>query len=535
MTTAQRLTDTGSFPVFVVFAIFVSGTLFLAIWVASDRITPGDFYIGDGLLAPARNGIALFGDYMSAATLLGTPGLIALTGYDGIAYLLGPVVAWIVILLLIAEPFHSTGRYTVGDVLARRLRPRPVHRAAGVTTLVISLAYLIAQLVGAGVLAAPILGLTGRGAQQAVVASLGVLMIIYVVIGGMRATTVVQLVKAVMLLAGGIVLAVLVMSKVGWNPAELLNRAADGSGLGEALLQPGVRYGDDGTGKLDSLSLQLALVLGAAGLPHLLMRLNAVPTARAARGSVQWAAYLTLAFCLMAGVLGFGAVALLGREDITADSASGNSAVLLLAEFLGGPFLLTVISCVAFTTILAVVAGTVLAASTALAHDLYQAGFKRGTASEQSELLVAKGAVVLLGLTATGLSMYAQGLNISFLVGLVFAVAGSTVLPALVYTLYWRGFTTTGALWGLYGGLFSSVLLVLLSPAMSGDAASLLPSVDLVVFPLSNPAVVSIPLGFLLGWLGSVLDRGEPGGAEFAETEARILTGAGARPDDDPV
>ncbi|MET8012061.1 cation acetate symporter [Streptomyces sp. NPDC005271] len=535
MTTAQRLTDSGSFPIFVVFAAFVSGTLFLAIWVTSDRATPGDFYVSDGRLTPARNGIALFGDYMSAATLLGSPGLVALTGYDGIPYLLGPIVACIVMLLLVAEPFHSAGRYTVGDVLARRLRPRPVHWAAGIATLVISLAYLIAQLVGAGVLAAPILGLTGRGAQQAVVASLGVLMIIYVMIGGMRATTVVQLVKAVMLLTGGVIVAVLVMSEFGWNPAALMSRAADNSGLGEAFLQPGVRYGDDGAGKLDSVSLQLALVLGAAGLPHLLMRLNAVPTARAARGSVQWATYLTLAFCVMAGVLGFGAVALLGRDAITADSPSGNSAVLLLAEFLGGPFLLTVISCVAFATILAVVAGTVLAASTALAHDLYQAGFRGGEGSEKSELLFAKGAVLVIGLIATGLSMYAQGLNISLLVGLVFAVAGSTVLPTLIYTLYWRGFTTRGALWGLYGGLFSSVLLVLLSPAVSGGPAALLPTVDLVVFPLSNPAVVSIPFGFLLGWLGSVLDRGEPGGAEFAETEARIVTGAGARPDNDPV
>lgn len=266
MTTAQRLTDSGSFPIFVVFAAFVSGTLFLAIWVTSDRATPGDFYVSDGRLTPARNGIALFGDYMSAATLLGSPGLVALTGYDGIPYLLGPIVACIVMLLLVAEPFHSAGRYTVGDVLARRLRPRPVHWAAGIATLVISLAYLIAQLVGAGVLAAPILGLTGRGAQQAVVASLGVLMIIYVMIGGMRATTVVQLVKAVMLLTGGVIVAVLVMSEFGWNPAALMSRAADNSGLGEAFLQPGVRYGDDGAGKLDSVSLH-GLVLDARQPP----------------------------------------------------------------------------------------------------------------------------------------------------------------------------------------------------------------------------------------------------------------------------
>jgi cation/acetate symporter len=535
VTIALPLADSDSFPVFVVFAGFVASTLLLAIWVTSDRVTPGDFYISDGQLTPARNGIALFGDYMSAATLLGSPGVIALTGYDGIPYLLGPIVAWIVMLLLIAEPYHSTGRFTIGDSLARRLRSRPVHRAAGVAALVICLVYLVAQMVGAGALAAPILGMDGQGARQVIVASLGILMIIYVVIGGMRAATVVQLVKAVILLGGGGFLALRVMSEFSWNPASLLSGAAGHSGLGDAFLQPGVRYGDDGVGKLDSLSLQLAVLLGAAGLPHLLMRLGSVPTARAARGSVQWATYLTLAFCLLAGVLGFGAVALLGRGAITADSASGNSATLLLAEFLGGAFLLTLISCVAFTTILAVVAGIVLAASTALAHDLYQIGFRNGKASEKSELLVAKGSVVLIGGTATALSMYAQGLNISFLVGLAFAVAASAILPALLYSMYWKGFTTRGALWSIYGGLLSSATLVLLSPSLSGGPAALLPDADFTLFPLSNPALVSVPLGFLLGWLGSVLDPGEAGGAEFTEAEVRILAGAGAVPENEQV
>ncbi|WP_327189149.1 cation acetate symporter [Streptomyces xinghaiensis] len=532
MTDPLNLADSGSFPVLTVFATFVSCALFLAIWVTTDRVTPGDFYVSDGRLTPARNGIALFGDYMSAATLLGTPGLVALTGYDGLPYLLGPIVAWILIALLIAEPFHSTGRFTIGDSLARRLRPRRVHRAAGAATVTVCLVYLVAQLVGAGALAAPILGLSGPGARQIVVAVLGLLMVTYVVIGGMRATTVVQLVKAVLLLGGGGLLALLVMAEVGWNPNGLLRRAAQHSGLGADFLAPGVRYGDNGVSKLDALSLQLAVVLGAAGLPHLLMRLGAVPTARAARGSVQWATLLTCAFCLMAGLIGFGAVALLGRNAVTADSASGNSATLLLAEFLGGPFLLTLITCVAFTTILAVVAGVVLAAATAVAHDLYQVGLRGGKASEKSELLVARTAVVLIGLAATGLSLFAQGLNITFLVGLAFAIAASAILPALLYGLYWKGFTTKGALCSIYGGLGSSVLLVVFSPALSGAPASLLPDADFAVFPISNPGVISIPLGFLLGWLGSVLDARERGGADFTEAEVRILTGAGAGPVD---
>ncbi|MGP4002674.1 solute symporter family protein [Streptomyces sp. 8N706] len=518
------------FPVFTVFTTFVSSALFLAIWVTSDRVTPGDFYISDGRLTPAHNGIALFGGYMSAATLLGSPGLVALAGYDGIfPYLLGPVVAWIVIMLLVAEPFHSTGRFTIGDCLARRLRPRPVHAAAGLATLVVSLMYLVAQLVGAGALAAPILGFTGSGAQKGIVAALGVLMILYVVIGGMRATTLVQLVKAAFLLGGGLFLAFVVMSRFGWNPAGLLRKAADQSGVGDRFLQPGLRFGDDVVSKVDSLSLQLALLLGAAGLPHLLMRLGAVPTARAARGSVQWAGLLTLVFCLTAGVLGLGAAALVGSGTIAEDNPTGNTATLLLAELVGGPFLLTLISCVVFTTILAVVAGVVLAASTALAHDLYQAVLKRGTASEKREVIVARSAVVLIGLIATALSMYAQNINISFLVGLAFAVAASAILPVLLYNLYWRGFTTRGATWSIYGGLLSSVLLVVFSPAVSGDPAALLPDSDFALFPLHNPAVLSIPIGFLLGWLGSFLDTSERDGADIAETRNRILAGVRTR------
>lgn len=527
---AVHLAVTGqSFPVFTIFTTFVSSALFLAIWVTSDRVTPGDFYISDGQLTPTRNGIALFGDFMSAATLLGSPGIVALAGYDGIPYLLGPIVCWILILMLIAEPYHSTVRFTVGDCLARRLRPRPVHRAAGIATLVISLLYLIAQLVGAGALAAPILGFTGTGAQKAMVAALGILMILYVMIGGMRAATLVQLVKAALLLGGGIALAFMVMAKLGWHPGRLLSEAADGSGLGDAFLRPGVRFGDDGVGKLDSVSLQMTILLGAAGLPHLLTRIGAVPTVRAARGSVQWATFLSLVFCVIAGILGFGAVALVGSKTIAADSPSGNTATLLLAEFLGGSFLLTLIACVAFTTILAVVAGVVLAAATSVAHDLFQGVVKDGSASEKSEVMVARGAVLMIGLAATALSMFVLELNISFLVGLAFVVAASTNLPTLLYALYWKGFTTKGATWSMYGGLLSSLLLVLLSPAVSGGPTALLPDADFAIFPLQNPGIVSIPIGFLLGWLGSVLDTREPGGAEFTETEVRIVTGAGVR------
>lgn len=522
MTAAQTLSAGAGFPVFVIFVTFVCCALFLAILVTTHRVTPGDFYIGDGRLTPLQNGIAIFGVYLSAATLFGSPGRIALTGFDGIGYLLGPIVGMVLVLLLIAEPYHSTGRYTIGDNLGRRLGTRSVHVAAGLATLVICVVYVIAQLVGAGALAAPITGLRGDGARALMVCSLGLLVILYAAIGGMRATTLIQVFKGVIMLGGGAALTVLVMSRVGWDPATLLSRAATHSGLGDDFLRPGVSHGNQLVGELDSLSVQLSVCIGAVGMPHVLMRLRTVPTARSARRSVEITAWLSLAFCLMVGIIGFGAAALLGRNAIVADNDTGNTAVLMLAESLGAVFV-TMISCIAFTTILAVVSGLVLTASAALAHDIYQVGIMNGKASEKSELLVARGTVVLVGLTATVLSLYAQAEGISFLVGLALAVAGSAILPALLYTMFWSRFTTRGALWSTYGGLIFSVLLVVFSPAVSGTPTALLPDQDFAFFPLSNPAVVSIPLGFLLGWLGSALDPRRPDEARYAATEISVL------------
>ncbi|AZQ36279.1 cation acetate symporter [Streptomyces cyaneochromogenes] len=526
MSLALELMAAPSFHVFTVFAPFVCCALFLAVLVISGDGTDGadgGFYLGDRRLSPARAGLALFGSYMSAATLLGTPGLVALTGYDGMMiFLLGPVVSWIVIQFLIAEPYHSTGRFTVGDCLARRLNPRPVHAAAGLATLVICLLYLIPQLVGAGALAAPVLGLTGVAAERSMVAALGFVMILYVAIGGMRATTVVQLLKAGLLVGGGLLLAFGVLSEAGWNPGEVLHRAAVNSGAGDRFLNPGAAVGSDAVSRVDGLSLQLAIVLGAAGLPHLLMRISAVPTARAARGTVRWAALLTLAFCLLAAVIGLGAGALVGPARITRESPSGNTATFLLADQLGGTVLLTVISCVAFMTILAVVSGTTLAACAAVAHDLYQAAFRQGRAPESREVGFARIAAVLIGVIATALSMYAQDINVTTLVALAFAVAASTVLPALLYTLYWSGFTSRGACWTLYGGLVSSLTLWALSPGLSGSPTSLLPNSDFALFPLRYCGIASIPLGFLLGWLGSFLDHRQPDVRKFADLQHRV-------------
>ncbi|MFE5914934.1 cation acetate symporter [Streptomyces wedmorensis] len=517
-----------SFPVVAVFIVFVVLAMFLGLWLAPERDTPGDFFVSERRLSAVRNGFAMFGDYVSAATVLGTPGLIALTGYDGLVYLTGPIVGCVILMFLLAEPVHSTGRFTIGDSLARRLRPRPVYVAASVSTLVICLLYLIVQMVGAGSIAASILGIPGMVPRRVVVCAVGLLMIMYVLIGGMRATTAMQMIKAVLLLITMASLAVWVLGRFGFDPSALLSAAVDNGGGGEDLLRPGARFGGD-HGGFDLLSLELALALGTAGLPHVLMRLGAVSTAVKARKSVQLTIWLTSAVCLMAGVLGFGAAALVGRDAIVADSPAGNTAVPLLADRLGGLPLVSLVSCVAFATILAVVAGVTLAAATSLSHDLYVTVIKRGAASEKREVAVARGAVVAIGVTATTLSLYAQNISISFLAGLAFALAASANLPALLYSTYWPGFTTRGATWSIYGGLASSVLLVLLSPDVTGSPTALLPHLDLAVFPLHNPALVSVPIGFLLGWLGSVRDTRETGGAPYAETEVRALTGAGGR------
>lgn len=529
MTTLLARSPSGSaFPVFLVFALFVACTLFLSVGGTRDQDSLGEFYTGRRRLSPFRNGLAIFGSYMSAAGLLGNPGLIALNGYDGFPYLLAPAVAWSVLLLLVAEPYHGMTRFTVGDSLARRLRPRPTHLASGIATLVISLLYLTAQLVGAGTLAAPVLGIHGPGAQRIIVAFLGVLMILYVIVGGMRAATLVQQVKAVLLLAGGLFLASVALSRFGWSPAALLDAAARHSGSGDDYLRPGISFGDT-TSKLDSLSLQLAFLLGAAGLPHVLMRVGTVPTGPDARRSVQWATLLVTSFSAIAALLGLGAAALLGSHAISADSPTGNTAVIQLSGLLGGPLLLTLVSCLVFATIVAVVAGLTLTAAASLAHDIYGGWLKHGSAPEQAELRMARTGAVLVGAAAIVLSMCAQHLNVSFLVGLAFAIAASAVLPTILFNLWWKGFTTKGAVWSVYGGLLSSLLLVALSPAVSGNPTALLPHAGFAVFPLRNPGIISIPLGFLLGWCGSALDPREPGGANYTRTEISVLTGADPR------
>ncbi|MFB6438526.1 cation acetate symporter [Streptomyces sp. NPDC056411] len=523
----------------VLFSAFIAVTLAITTWVSRCRQgSAEEFYAGGRLFSPMENGFAIAGDYMSAASFLGIAGLIALFGYDGLLYVVGFLVAWLVVLLLVAELVRNCGRFTLADVLAARMRERPVRIAVGTASVTVSVLYLVAQMVGAGSLVALLLGGGGTQARTWMVIGVGALMVVYVAFGGMRATTWIQIVKAVLLLGGAVALTVLVVLRFHGDPNALLTTAAEHSGHGRDFLAPGLKYGGGWTARLDFISLGLALVLGTAGLPHILSRFYTVPTARAARRSTVWAIALIGGFYLMTIVLGFGAAAVLGSGAVRASSASGNTAVPLLALDLGGgsgstggTVLFAVVAAVAFATILAVVAGITLASSASVAHDLYASlrrprGRERGT--ERGEVAVARIAAVAVGATAIGLALLARDLNVAFLVGLAFAVAASANLPALLYALFWRRFTTRGAVWSVYGGLIPAVTLVALSPVVSGSPDSLFPGPDFAVFPLDNPGVVSIPLGFLMGWLGTVLSPVGTDAARYAETEVRSLTGAGA-------
>ena len=516
------------------FGLFVVATLVITIWAGKQTKSASDFYAGGRQFTGFQNGLAISGDYMSAASFLGIAGSIALFGYDGFLYSIGFLVAWLVALLLVAEPLRNSGRYTMGDVLAYRMRQRPVRTAAGTSTIVVSIFYLLAQMAGAGVLVSLLLGITSDGGKIGIVALVGVLMIVYVTIGGMKGTTWVQMVKAVLLIAGTLLITFLILLKFNFNVSDLLGAAATNSGK-EGFLEPGLKYGVSTLSKLDFLSLGIALVLGTAGLPHILIRFYTVPTAQAARKSVNWAIGIIGAFYLMTIVLGFGAAALLKPGDITASNKAGNTAAPLAALEIGGgagstggAILLAVISAVAFATILAVVAGLTLASSSSFAHDIYANVIRRGKATEKEEMKAARWATVLIGIVSIALGALARDLNVAGLVALAFAVAASANLPTILYSLFWKKFTTQGALWSIYGGLFAAVFLVLFSPVVSGKPTSMFKGVDFAWFPLENPGLISIPLGFLLGWLGSVLSKEAPDKGKYAELEVKSLTGTGA-------
>ncbi|MEO5983229.1 MAG: cation acetate symporter [Pedococcus sp.] len=515
-----------------IFGVFVLITLGIVIKASKNNRSAADFYAGGRAFTGRQNGIAIAGDYLSAASFLGIAGAIALNGYDGFLYSIGFLVAWLVALLLVAELLRNAGKYTMADVLSFRLKQRPVRMAAAISTLAVCFFYLLAQMAGAGGLVALLLGIDDKAGQSLVIAIVGVIMISYVLIGGMKGTTWVQIIKAVLLIIGAAVMFVWVLSKFGFNLSSLLGDAVQASG-GKKVLDPGLQYGKSGLTKIDFISLSLALVLGTAGLPHVLMRFYTVPSSKEARKSVEWAIWLIGIFYLFTLVLGYGAAALVGPKVISAAPGKANSAAPLLAYELGGELLLGIISAVAFATILAVVAGLTITASASLSHDIYNSVIKEGTASPEEEVKVARITAVIIGIFAILGGILANGQNIAFLVALAFAIAASANLPTILYSLFWKRFNTRGALWSIYGGLITALTLIIFSPVVSGKplvdgkSASMLQNADFHWFPLDNPGIVSIPLAFVLGWLGTVTSK-EFNAAKYAEMEVRSLTGHGA-------
>lgn len=518
-----------------IFSLFVVVTMIVVIRASKKNATADEFFTGGRGFSGPQNGIAIAGDYLSAASFLGIAGAIAVYGYDGFLYSIGFLVAWLVALLLVAELLRNTGKFTMADVLSFRLKQRPVRMAAATTTLAVSLFYLLAQMAGAGGLVALLLDVTSSAGQAIVIAVVGVLMIIYVLVGGMKGTTWVQIIKAVLLITGAALMTGMVLVKFGLNFSEILGSAqaaistATTDGVANRdVLAPGAQYGGSLTSQINFISLALALVLGTAGLPHVLMRFYTVPTAKEARRSVVWAIALIGAFYLFTLVLGYGAAAMVGPDRILGAPGGVNSAAPLLAFQLGGVILLGIISAVAFATILAVVAGLTITASASFAHDVYASVIKHGEVTESEQVRVSRITAVVLGVLAIGLGILANGQNIAFLVALAFAVAAAANLPTIVYSLYWRRFNTRGALWSMYGGLISTIVLIVFSPAVSGSKTAMIPGVDFAWFPLANPGIVSIPLAFALGIIGTLTSPDNEDPKVAAEMEVRSLTGVGA-------
>jgi cation/acetate symporter len=507
-----------------VFAGFVAVTLFMVYRTNSRKTSAADYFAAGSSFSGRKNGVALTGDYLSAASFLGIAGAIAVHGYDGFLYSIGFLVAWLVALLLVAEAVRNTGRFTMGDVLAYRMRQRPVRAAAATSTLVISFFYMVAQMAGAGGLVALLLNVHGKGGQALVICVVGLVMIFYVLVGGMKGTTWVQMIKAALLVMCVVLMTVFLLGKFGFSVSALLEEAAANNAAGQKVLEPGDLYGNS---QLDFISLSLALVFGAAALPHVLMRFYTVPNARQARRSVVWAIGCMSVFYLATLVIGYGASALVGSDRILSSTGKENSAAPLLAFEIGGTLLLGIVAAVAFATILAVVAGLTLTASASFAHDVYANIFRGGKAEPAAEVRVARLTAIVVGVLAMAGGILAIGQNVAFLVALAFAFAASANLSTLLYSLFWKRFTTRGTLWAMYSGLGSCLLLVFLSPVVSGAPTSIFPGVDFHLFPLTNPGIVSIPVSFLAGYLGTVFSKEKADPDKQKEMAVRALTGVG--------
>ncbi|MGE0118129.1 MAG: sodium/solute symporter [Dongiaceae bacterium] len=513
------------------FLVFIGLTLGITYWAAKRTKSTREYYAAGGNITAGQNGFALAGDYMSAASFLGIAGLVAVKGFDGLIYATGWLVGWPIVLFLIAEPLRNLGKYTFADVVAYRLRQTPVRLAAAFGTLATVTFYLIAQMVGAGNLIKLLFGFD----YSIAVIIVGVVMLLYVLFGGMIATTWVQIIKAILLLGGAFLLCILVLSYFSFNPVALFARAAElyntaaapavDAAATAAAAKPAVDVLAPGsliTNPWDAFSLGLALMFGTAGLPHILMRFYTVPDAKAARKSVFYATGLIGFFYLLTFILGFGAMVLVGPQVITAIDKGGNMAAPLLAEAVGGETFLGFISAVAFATILAVVAGLTLAASAALAHDIWVNVVRAGHAPEKEQLNVARIAAIAVGIIAIVLGITFEGQNVAFMVGLAFAIAASANLPALLLSVFWKKCTTAGAVASIVAGTAAALILIYVSPTVQIDILKN----ETAWFGLKNPAIVSIPLAFLAGILVSLLRPEKTASERYAEVEHRVHFGA---------
>lgn len=496
------------------FAVFVFVTLVITYWAAKRTKSTAEYYAAGRSVTGFQNGLALAGDYMSAASFLGIAGMVSLRGYDGMIYATGWLVGWPALMFLLAEPVRNLGKYTFADVVAFRLKQKPIRVAAAVGGILVLLAYAIAQMVGAGNLIKLMFGIPYEAAEVIV----GCVMLVYVLFGGMLATTWVQIIKACLLLGGVTILMLLGLSHFGFNPGTLYGEVE--KLYSASMLNPGGLVTDP----LDAISLGLALMLGLLGLPHILMRFYTVPDAKEARKSVLYATSFIGYFYLIIPIVGFTAAVLVRKEPILGIDKGGNMAALLAAELLGGTPFMGFIAAVAFATILAVVAGLTLAAASALAHDLFVNVFRSGRASEAEQVRVAKLATVIFGVAAITLGIAFKGQNVAFMVGLAFAIACSGNFPALLLSIIWRRFTTAGAVVSILVGSVSATAMIVLSPTVWVDVFGF----SSAIFPLRNPAIVSMPLAFVVAMLCSLAYPDAEAEQKFEDEKLRTYLGVGA-------
>jgi SSS family solute:Na+ symporter/cation/acetate symporter len=518
----------------VAFTAVATITLLLCVMTGPDRDDLDEFYTGYGSLSPMRNGLAIAGDYISAATVLGTGGVIALAGYDGVVLALSTALSLMLLMFLLAEPLRNAGRFTMGDALARRMPGRAVRITACAATLVALLPLMLVQLAGAGDLLAFILGFSSDSLKTGCIIGLGTLMISYAAIGGMKGTALIQILKIVMLLGSGTVVAALILQRFGWDPAALFDTAARNSGVGTAFLHSGLQFAGGPNPRIDMISSELTVVLGGACLPHITMRMYTAGSARQVRRSMSWAVPCVAVFVLVITVVGFGATALIGRSVIAAADPQGNTAYLLGSRAAFGPdvstaetLLFTTVTTAIFLTLLASVAGMILACANSLAHDVFAGRIRE--LSPRREMTLARVSALAVGAPAILLATLVQHRSLQPLVTLSFCLGASAIAPALVYGLFWRRYTRTGLLCTLIGGTLTVLILMTGTNLVSGSPTSAFPEADFNWFPFTTTGLVSIPLGFAYGWLGTVISgrrKAEEQRRQYEAVEGWILAGA---------